>query len=66
MRGTGTYRIPSLHKVGSRSQFLHEGIVKSLEEMFSAERLEAVPGHEYGTNLSDDEHEALMGFLSSL
>jgi mono/diheme cytochrome c family protein len=66
MRGTGQYRIPSLHQVGSRSQFLHRGRIKSLEALFSEDRLEETPGHTYGTNLDPSDREALIEFLKSL
>lgn len=66
MRGTGHYRIPSLYRVGSRSQFLHEGKVKALEELFDPARLEEVPGHVHGTNLTEDERRELVEFLETL
>lgn len=66
MRGTGDYRVPSLRGVGTRTQFLHEGKVKSLAQMFDPARLAAVPGHVYGTQLSDVDREELLEFLGEM
>jgi len=76
-RGTGCYRVPSLHGVGTRGPLLHDGTVPSLEAMFDparptpgfASRLHgrgAVPGHLYGLGLADDDRRALIAYLSDL
>lgn len=66
MRGTGQYRIPSLYRVGDRSQFLHHGEVDSLEELFSPQRTTEVAGHPYGTDLSSEDRKALIDYLETL
>lgn len=65
-RGTGQYRVPSLYQVGSRSQFLHRGRIKSLQALFSEARMDEIPGHAYGTNLDPSDREALLAFLNTL
>jgi cytochrome c5 len=76
-RGTGTYRVPSLHGVGSRGPLLHDGTVPSVESMFDPTRttpsfparlhgLGAVPGHTYGLDLSSDDRTALVDYLNAL
>jgi hypothetical protein len=76
-RGTGSYRVPSLHGVGSRGPLLHDGTVPSLEAMFDparpttafASRLHgqgAVPGHSFGLDLADADRAALVDYLSRL
>jgi mono/diheme cytochrome c family protein len=76
-RGTGSYRVPSLHGVGSRGPLLHDGTVPSVEAMFDPARLTAafasrlhgqgaVPGHSFGLNLADADRAALVEYLSRL
>lgn len=65
-RGTGAYRVPSLWKVSTRTQWMHHGQVRALEEMFSPQRLERTPGHRFGTALSAEAKEELMAFLATL
>ena len=76
-RGTGTYRVPSLHGVATRGPLLHDGTVPSLAAMFDparptvafAERLHgsgAVPGHSFGLGLGEGERAALIGYLGAL
>jgi len=76
-RGTGTYRVPSLHGVGSRGPLLHDGTLPSVDAMFDparlgdafAERLHgvgAVPGHVYGLSLSDQQRQDLITYLHAL
>ncbi len=66
MRGTGTYRVPSLYRVGDRTQFLHVGRTGSLDELFEPARIQRVPGHEFGTNVTVEERRALVDFLTTL
>ena len=66
MRGTGDYRVPSLYRVGTRSQYLHQGKVGSLEELFDPARPTRVRGHLYGTNLSAADRAALIEYLQEL
>ena len=81
-KGTGLYKVPSLRGVWYRPLFGHSGWVNSLEDWFNPKRFEsdfkltgwagpegsprAVPGHDYGTDLSPDDHEALIAFLRTL
>lgn len=65
-RGTGTYRIPSLWKVGTRTQWMHHGRVRTLEDMFTPERLQRTPGHPFGTTLDAQGREDLVVFLETL
>ena len=81
-KGTGYYKVPSLRGVWYRGHFLHDGSIASLEEMFDPDRLtethrpggwnapgvrtRAVPGHEFGLHLAQDEKAALIAFLKTL
>lgn len=80
-RGTGFYKVPSLKGVWYRGPFSHDGSVATLEDWFDARRLDddyvptgwnpggkprAVPGHEFGLDLSVDEKQALIAFLKTL
>lgn len=77
VRGTGTYRVPSLHGVASRGPLLHDGTVPSVDALFDPTRptpaftgrlhgTGAVPGHLFGLNLSDDDRTALVAYLRAL
>jgi cytochrome c2 len=80
-RGTGFYKTPSLKGVWYRGPFEHNGSVATLEDWFDPARLEddyvptgwnpggrarAVPGHEFGLDLSAEDREALIAFLRTL
>jgi mono/diheme cytochrome c family protein len=81
-KGTGYYKVPSLRGVWYRGHFLHDGAVGSLEEMFDPRRLQddharggfapigaesgAIPGHEYGLDLTLEERTQLIAFLRTL
>jgi hypothetical protein len=81
-KGTGYYKVPSLVGVWHRRLLEHSGSVSSLEEWFDPKRLEsgyfpggwnppgirqrAVPGHEFGLNLSPEDKRALIAFLRTL
>jgi cytochrome c5 len=76
-RGTGFYRVPSLRGVGTRGPLLHDGTIRSVSAMLDparvtdafTERLHgqgAVPGHPFGLDLSDDDRQALIAYLSAL
>ena len=43
VRGTGTYRVPSLHGVGTRGPLLHDGTVPSLAAFFDPARITTLP-----------------------
>ena len=76
-RGTGAYRVPSLHGVGSRGPLLHDGTVPSVAALFDPTRPTAafsgrrdgpgaVPGHLYGLELPDADRAALVAYLEAL
>lgn len=76
-RGTGTYRVPPLVGVSDGAPYLHNGAVASLAELLSPARLQPdyedgrlgpgpIPGHTAGTDLSDDDRTALLGYLRTL
>jgi cytochrome c5 len=76
-RGTGTYRVPSLHGVGSRGPLLHDGTLASVDAMLDPGRLStdftgglhgagAVPGHPFGFDLSSTDRDALLAYLRAL
>ena len=81
-KGTGYYKVPSLKGVWYRGHYLHDGAVGSLEEMFDPNRLNddhvrggfappgaetsAIPGHEYGLDLTPEERTQLIAFLRTL
>jgi cytochrome c5 len=76
-RGTGAYRVPSLHGVGTRGPLLHDGSVPSLETLFDPARTTAaftgrlhgsgaVAGHPFGLDLSNDDRTSLLAYLHAL
>jgi hypothetical protein len=81
-KGTGRYKVPSLRGLWYRGLYGHSGSVASLEDWFDPRRLDedyvptgwrgpgvkasAVPGHEYGLDLRDEEKRALIAFLKTL
>jgi hypothetical protein len=65
-RGTHGYRVPSLHAAGSRTRLLHVAFDGSLEELLNPSRLDALPGHRFGTDLGATDRAALARFVSSL
>lgn len=60
------YRVPSLRRLDLQKLFLHDGSITSLADLFSRDRLRAVPGHEYGLDLSKAERQDLVAFLLAL
>lgn len=65
-RGTGTWRVPTLWGVSTRSQLLHTASVSSVEDLLDPARLENTPGHVFGTNLSSEDRAALAAFVSTI
>jgi hypothetical protein len=81
-KGTGYYRIPSLRGLWYRGLYGHSGFVSSLEEWFDPRRLRddfvpsgwrgpgvkarAIPGHDFGLDLSAEDRAALVAFLRTL
>lgn len=81
-KGTGYYKIPSLRGLWYRGLYGHSGSVNSLEDWFDPRRLKpayrptgvrgprvhrrAVPGHEFGLDLSKADKAALIAFLKTL
>lgn len=76
-RGTGSYRVPPLVRVGDGAPYLHDGSVASLDELLSPTRLEPgysagrlgpgpIPGHRAGTDLDAADRAALLAYLETL
>ena len=75
-RGTGLYRPSALVRVAEGGPYLHHGAVASLADMFSSKRFSddysgplgtgAVPGHRWGTELTEGEKRTLVDFLETL
>jgi mono/diheme cytochrome c family protein len=76
-RGTGTYRVPSLHGVSTRGALLHDASLPGLSEMFDPARTTAgyagarrgpgpVRGHPFGLALPDSDRLALLTYLQSI
>jgi len=76
-RGTGTYRVPSLHGVSTRGPLLHDASIASLDDLFDPARVGAdfarrlhgtgaVAGHLFGLDLDPDDRSALLGYLHAL
>ncbi len=81
-KGTGLYKVPSLRGLWYRGLFGHSGSCASLEDWFNAARLEekyvptgwkgpsvkrrAVPGHDFGIDLAEEDKTALITFLKNL
>ena len=63
-RGTGKYRVPSLLGVADGAPYLHDGSVRSLDELLSPAR--TAPGHPAGTTLSEADRASLIAFLGTL
>jgi mono/diheme cytochrome c family protein len=75
-RGTGMYRPGPLVGIAAGAPYLHDGTVRSLDELLSPARFDAafanrfgigpVPGHRAGTELPEAERAALRAFLETL
>jgi hypothetical protein len=78
-RGTGFYKVPSLHGVWFRNAFGHGGWAETLEEWFDPARLKSdyvpkgfhlgpgpIEGHEFGLRLKQEDKNALIAFLKTL
>jgi hypothetical protein len=81
-KGTGYYKVPSLKGLWYRNLIEHSGSIATLEEWFDRKRLRddyepsgwkapgrktrAVPGHEFGMDLSPEDKGALIAFLRTL
>ena len=81
-KGTGFYKVPSLKGLWYRSRLEHSGSISTLEEWFDTRRLSkdyvptgwkapgqkarAIPGHQYGLDLSASDKRALIAFLRTL
>ena len=76
-RGTGNYRPPALLRVAEAGPYLHHGALRTLEDLFSPERLSAsyrdsplgpgaVKGHEFGTDWPAEDRAALVAWLRTL
>jgi mono/diheme cytochrome c family protein len=60
-RGTNAYRITSLRGVGTRERLLHDGSVRSLDDLLDPIRVAGA--HRYGMDLSSDDRAALVAWL---
>ncbi len=65
-RGTGLYRPSPLTRVADAAPYLHHGVVPNLQSLLDPKRSSAVPGHRYGTGLSDRDRSALVAYLTTL
>lgn len=81
-KGTGYYKVPSLRGVWYRGLYGHSGFVASLEDWFDPRRQRsdyqpsgwhgpgvksmAIPGHDFGLDLPDEDRAALIAFLRTL
>jgi mono/diheme cytochrome c family protein len=76
-RGTGTYRVPSLHGVSTRGPLLHDASLPDLDAMFDPVRTLAtytggrlgpgpVPGHTFGLELDGADRADLLAYLQTL
>jgi hypothetical protein len=76
-RGTGFYRVPSLHGLGTRGPLLHDGTVPSVDVLFDPSRLAPgfagglhgpgpIEGHAFGLDLGADDRDALLAYLKAL
>ncbi|HEY8075137.1 MAG TPA: hypothetical protein VIF62_13530 [Labilithrix sp.] len=64
-RGTGKYRVPSLHGVATRGALMHDESVRDLDALLDPARA-ASGAHTFGLALSDADRAALRGFLGGL
>lgn len=75
-RGTGFYRVPSLHGAGNRGAYFHDASVGSLAEVLNPARVNPdyaggrrrgpVPGHTYGLDLDDTSRAALIAYVAKM
>ncbi len=81
-KATGYYKVPSLRGLWHRPLIEHSGSIGVLEDWFDRKRLRddyvpsgwkgpglerrAVPGHEFGLDLSPEDKRALVAFLKTL
>ena len=63
-RGTGFYRVPSLHGVSTRGLLLHDASIKSLDALFDPAR--TIPGHRFGLDLDASARASLLAYLRTL
>ncbi len=73
-RGTGTYRVPSLHGVAARGPLFHDGRAPDLAAVLDPDRVSPgytgalhgtgpIPGHPFGLGLSSDARADLLAYL---
>ena len=63
-RGTGSYRVPSLHAVGDRAPLFASGAVRDVAELLDPSRPAA--GHAHGLDLDGAARADLVRFLETL
>jgi hypothetical protein len=76
VRGTGSYRVPSLHGVGARGLLLHDGSLRTLDALLDPARVTTsytggvrpgpVPGHLFGLDLGDADRAELLTYVETL
>ncbi len=64
LRGTGGYRVPSLHAVSQRSRLTHLGWALTLEQFFDPARLRTYAGHPFGLELEPEQRRSLVRELA--
>ncbi|MEO6417904.1 MAG: hypothetical protein ABIP39_00755 [Polyangiaceae bacterium] len=63
-RGTGFYRVPSLHGVSTRGLLLHDASIKSVDALLDPAR--TIRGHRYGLDLDAPSRASLIAYLKTL
>lgn len=63
-RGTGFYRVPSLHGVSTRGLLLHDASIKSVDALLDPAR--TIKGHRYGLDLDATARASLLAYLGTL
>lgn len=65
-RGSGKYRVPSLHLVTHRSRLTHEGRFESVEALLDPVRAGTDGAHPFGLDLDDGDRAALVAYLRQM
>ena len=63
-RGTGFYRVPSLHGVSTRGLLLHDASIRTLDALLDPAR--TIPGHRFGLDLGAAARTSLLAYLRTL
>ena len=65
-KGTGYYKVPSLKGLWYRGPLQHAGAARSLEEWFDPARVQRIPGHIFGLELTERDRAVLIAYLETL